>query len=98
MAKTYDPAKDPYAQRSIPVNSYARNAFQVTPSDTNNLPTYAKALYIGTEGNIAVVPVNAADDTDVVTFVVGTGVILPIQVRRVMDTGTDAEDIVALVD
>lgn len=96
MANTYDPTLDPYASRSISVNSAARNAVAVTPSDTANLAPYAKSLYIGVAGDVTVVMVNAADDTDTVLFKAAPVGVLPIQVRRVMSTGTTATNIVAL--
>ncbi len=98
MATTYDPALDLYAQRSTPVASPARGAFAVTPSDTANLAAYAKSLYIGVTGDVTVVPMNAAADTDTVLFKAVPVGILPVQVRRVMATGTTATDIVALVN
>lgn len=100
MATTYNPALDPYAQRSTTINSYSRDAFAVTPNDATNLaPVYAKALYVGVTGNVTVVPINAVADTDTVLFTaVPAGTILPIQVRRVMATGTTASGIIALVN
>ncbi len=99
MANTYDSSKDPYAQRSVSVDSQGRSAVAVSPSNTVDISVggaYAKALYIGVAGNITVLPVNATDDTAVVLFSNHPVGYMPMQVRRVMATGTSASGIVAL--
>ncbi len=96
MALTYDPAQDPYAQRSTEVDSQARAAVAVTPSNTVDLSPYAKALYIGVAGDVTVLPVNATDDANTVTFANHPVGYMPVQVRRVLATGTTATGIVAL--
>jgi hypothetical protein len=87
----------------------ARLAFAVTPNDTqdltnpsgNNTPSYAKALYVGGAGNLAVI--TAGDGTNsgqgtAVTFLNVPVGWFPVQVRRVMNANTTASDIVALMD
>lgn len=74
----------------------ATRAAAVTPSDITDLPTYAKALYVGTTGNIALVPRFAQTDAGVTFVGVTAGSILPVQCRRVLATGTTATNIVAL--
>jgi hypothetical protein len=60
----------------------------ITPSSNNGA-----CLYIGTGGNITVTMVGG----QVVTFVnVVDGTFMPIQVRKVWATNTDAQDILAL--
>lgn len=99
MANTYDPAQDPYAQRSTAVNSSARLAAAVVPSDTVNLTPYAKDVYVGVTGDVTVVPVNATDDSQTVLFkAVPAGQRIGCQVRRVMATGTTATNLLALMD
>jgi len=98
MTQTYNLTQDPYAQRSTAVASQARNAAAVTPSDSANLSPYAKSLYIGVAGNVTVVPINAASDSETVTFANHPVGYMPMQVRRVMATGTAATNIVALFD
>lgn len=88
----------------------ARSVFAVTPSDTldvtNNANAdpctiYAKALYIGVTGDVSVI---AAEDTS--NAGAGTARVfkahpvgyMPVQVRRVMSTGTTATNILALCD
>lgn len=71
----------------------ASKAVAVTPHDSTNIAGGpARALYVGTTGNIAVV---MADDTTVTFTAVPVG-ILPISVRRVNSTNTTASNIVAL--
>ena len=88
----------------------ARLAYAVTPSDTQDLPnsaganptpSYAKALYVGATGNLAVIMAgdssNSGQGTPVTFLNVPVGW-CPIQVRRVMNTNTTASDIIALMD
>lgn len=97
MANTYNPAKDPYAQRSIAIDSYARLAMAITTNDAADLPTYAKAVWVGGTGDVVVLPINATDDANTVKFsAVPAGTLLPIQVRRVLATGTTATLMVGL--
>jgi hypothetical protein len=70
----------------------AAEAFAVTPSDTVARP--ARALYVGTGGNVSVVMAGG----QTVTFAnVPAGMLLPIEVGRVLATGTTASNIVALL-
>lgn len=65
----------------------------VTPSDSV-IQKY-RALWVGTGGDVAVVAVH---DDDAVTLVnVPDGTLLPIAVKKVMDTNTDALNIVGIV-
>lgn len=70
----------------------ALKAVAVTPNDDTNLGV-VRALYIGTEGDVAVIAVN---DTAAVTFVGVKPGILAVSVWKVMATNTDAGNIVAL--
>lgn len=67
-------------------------AAAVTPNDDDDLSTPSRALYVGTEGDVSVVPIG--QDTPV--LFVGIKGWLPGRVRRVMETGTTATDIVAV--
>lgn len=110
MADNYDGNKDSYLCDVLPTAGRpARRAFAVSPSDTNDLtnvsgdadPTYAKALYIGVTGDVTVI---TAGDTSAnlagksVTFKAHPVGYMPVQVRRVLNTGTTATNIVALMD
>jgi hypothetical protein len=87
----------------------ARNAVAVTPSDTldltdpsgDNMPQYAKALYIGVSGDVTVVTANDHSNSGAGTarlFKNHPVGYMPVQVRRVMSTGTTATNILALLD
>ena len=71
----------------------AEDASAVTTSDSTNLTNTARALYVGTAGNIALVTVGG----NVITFTnVQSGTILPVRTTRVNATNTTATNIVAL--
>lgn len=71
----------------------ARGAASVTPNDSNDLAVKpARALYIGTSGNVVLTTV----DGDSVTFANVPVGILPVSCNRVQLTGTTAGNIVAL--
>lgn len=72
----------------------ATDYFTVTPSDTTNFTTAARALYVGSGGTIAAV--NQAGT--VVNFEgVPTGAVLPVVTIRVNSTNTTAASIVGLL-
>jgi hypothetical protein len=109
MADQYDGMYDRWPVNHLPSDP-SRLAYAVTPSDTldlpdvdntNPTPAYAKSLYVGTSGNVAVIPAgdksNNGRGTPVTFLNVPVG-FLPVQVRRVMATSTTAQNIVALMD
>lgn len=76
-------------------SSPAVNAVTITPNDSTDLENVARALYIGTAGNISLIP--SGPGALSVTFTnVQDGTILPISVSRVNATSTTAANIVAL--
>lgn len=79
--------------RSANATVAAHSAFAVTKSDSTIIPA-TRALYIGGAGDVAV---TMAEDENNVTFVaVPAGSILPVQVIKILSTGTTATSIVAL--
>jgi len=69
------------------------DAVAVTPSDTARI--HLVGLYIGTGGDIAVVP--AREGAVAVTLAaVPAGSIIPLAIRQVLSTGTTASGIVGL--
>ncbi len=77
---------------SDPTASAASGA-AVTPSDTAALPM-TRAVYVGGTGNLAV---QLWRDTNPVLLVsVQAGTLLPIRIRKVLETGTTATSIIAL--
>ena len=70
----------------------ATTADEITPNDNADI-TYAfsKGVWVGGTGDLRVIMIN---DTDPVTFTnVQGGSLLPIRVKRVMNTGTTATGI-----
>lgn len=90
-----DPAKDLYVARVA--SNQSRMAAAVTPNDSTDLTTYAKALYVGVTGDVVVLPVGNADGASV-TFKAHPVGYMPVMVRRVLSTGTTATNILALFD
>lgn len=85
---------NPKSASSVEFLSSASGAIAVTPHDTTALTTNARALYVGTGGNVAVLMV---DGTTVTFTNVQDGTILPIRIQRVNSTNTTASNMVALI-
>ena len=64
----------------------------ITPNDSNDLVPYARSLRIGITGDVTVL--NSRGESVLFTAVLA-GETLPCMVKRVMATGTDADNIVA---
>lgn len=93
----YDPTRDPYRLGGA-MSAPAEILAEITPSDVDDLaPHYAKALYVGGDGDLTILPVDHGDGAPVTLVGVKAGSLLPVRVRRVYATGTTATDIVALV-
>ena len=73
----------------------ATGAVEVTPSDTADLATPARALYVGGAGNISLKTVGNSQTTVLFTAV-PAGTVLPVRASRIMSTNTTATAIVAL--
>lgn len=71
----------------------AIDAAAVTTSDSTDLPLTARALYIGTGGNVNL---DTISGSTVVFVNLPAGSILPLKVKRVRTTSTTASNIVAL--
>ncbi len=65
----------------------------VTPSDDDDLSHQTRALYVGVGGDVVVLLAGML--TTLTLKNVADGQVLPLNVRRVFDTGTSATDIVA---
>jgi hypothetical protein len=85
---------DTFQNHQAGLESPAFEAAAVTPHDTNDLAFTARALYVGSGGDLAVIPKNSA--SSVVFRNVQSGTLLPITAKRVLVTGTTATQIVAL--
>lgn len=73
--------------------SPAEYGVAVTPSDSTDLPQVARALYVGTGGDLNI---DFADGSTVLLPSVLGGVIVPVRARRVRATLTTASNIIAL--
>lgn len=65
----------------------------VTPSDSTDLDSIARSIYVGGAGDVVAV---RHDGTTVTFSGVAAGTVLPIAVRRINSTSTTATGIVAL--
>lgn len=71
----------------------ARGAFEITPSDTVNLPRITRGIYVGGAGNIHVLMENGSDAT---FNSVSAGAVYPLCVVKVYSTGTTATNMVGM--
>jgi hypothetical protein len=85
---------DPFELYSDSLTAPAKTAFAVTPNDTADLPMFAKAIYIGTGGDLVLRAVDSVADATFANLPDGT--ILPVRVRAIRATGSTAANIVGL--
>ena len=86
-------AIDTYKNMMGGLESPAREAQAVTPSDVADLAVTTRSVYVGTSGDVAV---HMADQTVPVVFKNVPVGILPVRADRILLTGTTAGDLVAL--
>lgn len=85
--------EDTFSKFTSGLESPARNAFAITPHDTNDLTYATRWLYVGGAGTLKIITLGG----DTVTFgAVTAGSLIPVRATRVYDTGTSATDIVGL--
>lgn len=85
--------QDPFANYGTGLDSPGQDAFAVTPSDTVSFTVAARALYIGSTGDVTLLTRLGT----VVTFVgVLAGTILPVRCTRVNAASTTASNIVGI--
>lgn len=77
--------------QKVDVNSYV-GGVAIAASDTTDLVTVAKSLYVGGAGDIALV---LSDGSDIILKSLPVG-LYPFSVKRIKKTGTTATDLVAL--
>jgi hypothetical protein len=65
----------------------------VTPSDTTNISIAVRYLYVGTSGDINVIPYDGS--SSVIIKNINAGTFLDLSVKRVSNTDTTASNIVA---
>ena len=87
------PATDNFSRQKSQTSDPATNAVLITPSDSTDLVTVTRAVYVGTGGNMKV----TMQDSGTVLFTgVPSGTTLPIRVSRIWNTTTTASTIIAL--
>lgn len=69
----------------------------ITPSDSADLTTPVRAIWVGTGGNLCTIGVNDADGESVIEKNIPDGTLIVGYVRRVKATGTTAGDLVGYV-
>lgn len=84
---------DQFSQNKSGLDSPASDGSAVTPSDATALTTYARAIYVGGAGDVAV---TTTAGTDLTFSGVAAGMILPVRCSHVKATGTTATNIIAL--
>lgn len=72
----------------------ARQAFAITPHDSNEVDPLPKAIYVGTGGNLVGRAVGST--TDVTFKNLSSGQILDVRLQYIRATGTTAADLVGL--
>lgn len=72
----------------------AGSAVAIVPHNANALPSVARAIYVGTAGDITIRPAGGA--ADVVFKAMPAGSFLPVRVSHVRAAGTTAADLVGL--
>ncbi|CAN5576872.1 hypothetical protein BH10PSE14_BH10PSE14_06710 [soil metagenome] len=83
---------DPYANIGDDLLGPSRHAVAITPSDTSDLATSSKRLWVGGAGAVALITVGG----DTVTYAaVPAGTYLQVRAQCVKSTGTTATNIVA---
>lgn len=87
-------SNDPFPNSSDSLIAPASIAFPVVPSDDVDLARGAKALYVGTGGDITLRSANGQQDVTLRN--VASGTVLAIRVRAVRVTGTSADHLVGL--
>ena len=89
---------DQFEHYADSVAAPSRRVAALAPSDTADLPDTPKGLYVGTGGDIALIPADAAADAPAVVFRnLPSGSLLPVRSRHVLATGTIAADMLALL-
>ena len=86
--------KDPFENAADSVTAPSEFCFVVDPADGAELPQATKAIYVGSGGDVTVLPVR---NSQPVTFRnVVSGMVLDVRARSILATGTTASDIVGL--
>lgn len=85
---------DAFSDRQSGLESPAGDAAAITPDDSNDLPTSARAIYVGGGGDIVLDTVKG--ETSILFKAVPQGTILPVRAKRVRASSTTATNLIAL--
>ena len=86
---------DPFGSYSDSVSGPCRHWTTITPSDSTDLTTVPKAIYVGGGGDITMIGIAApATATGVKWSAIPAASLLPVRPRRILATGTTATLIV----
>lgn len=83
------PIDNPYGM-TPDEQSFARAGDEITPSDSADLASVSKGLWIAAEGTVRFTPVGAEDGAYITSGTLAAGTIVPYLVKRVWLTGTTA--------
>ena len=87
------PAADNFSRQKTLTNDPFTNAVLVSPNDEEDLEAVTRAVYVGGTGNMKV----TMQDSGTVLFTgIPAGTVLPIRVKRIWSTTTNATTIIAL--
>jgi hypothetical protein len=86
-------ATDPYPGIIVPPHLPGNDAFAITPSDTDELATVARAIWVGTTGNLRV---KTAAGTTLTFNSVPVGWFDRVRVKQVLSTSTTASNLVGV--
>lgn len=87
-------ASDPFALTQDSPTSPAEGCFAIAPSDSAELPFVTKGIYIGGDGDLAVVALGNSAPVTFRNLLAGT--ILDVRAKAVFATGTTAANLVGL--
>ena len=80
---------------SLTARAKSLNASAITPNDAEDIIATA-GIYVGVSGDLRVTLAEMADGSHVTFTDLAAGIIHPLVVKRVWNTGTTATDIVAV--
>lgn len=87
-------SNDPFKYLTDSPMAPAEQCFEILPSDSQDLATPTKALYVGEAGDIALVTLRG--DSEIIFRNLPSGSVLDVRVKAVRATGTTAASLVGL--
>lgn len=85
-------ANDPFSTYADSPDAPAVRAFAIVPSDSAELPSVTRSIYVGTSGDVTLRPLRGT--ADVTYRNVPDGAYITIRASHVRATGTTASDLV----